>query len=211
MHPREFSAMSLIEILKKLPIDLGQGNLRTTTKGKLIALGFVPDGAGRTALDVGCRSGTQSQWMEQRGYTVTSIDINRVYEQCQVVDVNNGLPFPEASFDLIWCSEVIEHLVSPEAFVSECNRVLKPGGRLVLTTPNSTFWLYPVARLFGMTPKDLQHPGHLHFFCIADIKRLFPRARLYGFFPYVIVKFRIRRLIGLLSPTFVVIHERPAN
>ena len=203
--------MSWIDNLKSLPIDLGQGNLRRTTKGKLITLDFVPDGAGRTALDVGCRGGAQSRWLEQRGYTVTAIDINRVYLHCQVVDVNNGLPFPEASFDLIWCSEVIEHLISPEAFVSECNRVLKSGGRLVLTTPNSAFWLYPLARLFGLTPKDLQNPGHLHFFSIADIKRLFPSGRLYGFFPYAIVKFRIPRLIGLLSPTFVVIHEKPAN
>jgi SAM-dependent methyltransferase len=203
--------MSLIARLKRLPIDLGQGDLRNTTKGKLIALDLVPAGAGQPALDVGCREGLQSEWLERRGYQVTSIDIRRRYPRCQVVDVNHGLPFPDASFDVIWCSEVIEHLVSPEAFVRECTRTLRPGGKLVLTTPNSAFWLYPVARLFGMTPKDLQHPGHLHFFSIEDIWRLFPGGQLYGFFPYVILKFRIRRLIGLLSPTFVVVHEKPSS
>jgi SAM-dependent methyltransferase len=203
--------MSLLARLKRLPIDLGQGDLRSTTKGKLIALDLVPEAVGQSALDVGCREGIQSEWLERRGYKVTSIDIERRYSRCQVVDVNRGLPFPDASFDLIWCSEVIEHLDSPETFVRECNRTLRPGGKLVLTTPNSAFWLYPVARLFGMTPKDLQHPGHLHFFSIDDVRRLFPGARLYGFFPYLILKFRIRRLIGLLSPTFVVVHEKRSS
>jgi SAM-dependent methyltransferase len=203
--------MSLLARLKRLPIDLGQGDLRSTTKGKLIALDLVPEAVGQSALDVGCREGIQSEWLERRGYKVTSIDIERRYSRCQVVDVNHGLPFPDASFDLIWCSEVIEHLESPEAFVRECNRTIKPGGKLVLTTPNSAFWLYPVARLFGMTPKDLQHPGHLHFFSIEDIRRLFPGGQVYGFFPYAILKFRIRGLIGLLSPTFVVVHEKSSS
>ncbi len=202
--------MSLVSMLKQLPIDFGQANLRSTTKGKLIALSFVPDGSGRTALDVGCREGTQSAWLEGRGYEVTSIDIEKEYARCQVVDVDEGLPFPNESFDLIWCSEVIEHLASPEGFAHECERTLKPGGRLVLTPPNSAFWLYPLARLFGKAPKDLQHPGHRHFFSLSDIRRVFPRGTILGFFPYVVLKFRIRRLIGILSPTFVVIHEKAA-
>ena len=45
----------MLDYLKKLPIDLGRGNLRFTTKGKLIALSFVKNGYGKTALDVGCR------------------------------------------------------------------------------------------------------------------------------------------------------------
>lgn len=202
--------MRLISLLKQLPIDLGQANLRSTTKGKLIALDQVPAGKGGTALDVGCREGLQSEWLERKGYDVRSIDIEKSYAKCLVVDVNEGLPFPDESFDLIWCSEVIEHLLSPEAFIEECERTLKPGGKLVLTTPNSGFWLYPLARLFGKSPKDLQHPGHVHFFGIDDMKRLFPHAQLFGFFPYFILRFRITKGIGPLSPTFVVIHERHA-
>jgi 2-polyprenyl-3-methyl-5-hydroxy-6-metoxy-1,4-benzoquinol methylase len=200
--------MGVVSMLKRLPIDLGQANLRGTTKGKLIALDFVPSGQGKTALDVGCREGIQSAWLEGKGYEVTSIDVEKAYSKCLVVDVNDGLPFPDNSFDLIWSSEVIEHLVSPEAFVQECERTLKPGGKLVLTTPNSTFWLYPLARLFGKTAKDLQHPGHLHFFSIRDMQKLFPKGQLFGFFPYWILKFRITKGIGFLSPSFVIVNEK---
>lgn len=203
--------MNITNVLKRIPVDLGQGDLRTTTKGKQIAMAFVPEGQDRTALDVGCREGTQSQWLERRGYSVTSIDIERIYERCIEVDVDSGLPFADASFDLVWCSEVIEHLASPSAFLSECSRVLRPGGRLVLTTPNSAFWLYPLARLFGKLPRDLQHPGHRWFFDEHQIRQLAPDAQVFGYFPYIVFKFQIQRLIGPLSPTFVLVIDRPTR
>jgi SAM-dependent methyltransferase len=55
----------------------------------------------------------------------------------KVADLNNeGLPFPDASFDLITCTEVIEHLEHYRSTLREMYRVLKPGGTLVLSTPN---------------------------------------------------------------------------
>jgi len=200
--------MSFISFLKRIPIDLGQANLRGTTKGKLIALEHVPDGSERIALDIGCREGMQSEWLKSKGYTVTSIDIEKIYPHALIVDANKTLPFDDASFHLIWCSEVIEHLKDPEHFRKEVERLLKPGGRLVLTTPNSTFWLYPLARLFGKTPKQLQNPTHLQFFSSQDMKRLFPTAKCYGFFPYVLLRCRIVKRIGALSPTFVIIMDK---
>jgi len=44
------------------------------------------------------------KWLESRGYAVTSIDIVSTYSESKVVDVNEGLPFSDESFDLIWCS-----------------------------------------------------------------------------------------------------------
>ncbi|MFN2507440.1 MAG: class I SAM-dependent methyltransferase [Chthoniobacterales bacterium] len=54
-----------------------------------------------------------------------------------VVDLNTGpLPYPDASFDLVTCTEVIEHLEHYEGVMREISRVLRPGGVLVVSTPN---------------------------------------------------------------------------
>jgi len=201
--------MSLIGLLKKLPIDLGQAQLRGKTKGKLIALSFVKDSDGaRRALDVGCREGIQSEWLKAKGYVVSSIDIEKSYKHCKIVDVNKKLPFKSNYFDLIWCSEVIEHLDNPAKSVAEFRRALKPGGEMVITTPNSRCWLYSLLRPFGITPEKMQNPGHKHFFGIKAARKIFPNAKIMGYFPYCLLKFKISSLVGLLSPTFVIYEKK---
>ena len=197
--------IKVINILKKLPIDLGQADLSETTEGKQIALRLVPRIPGGKALDIGCREGHQSEWLKRYGYLVESVDIETNYRFGKVLDVNNGLPFGDNLYDLIWCSEVIEHLKQPAYVLSEMRRVLKPGGSLILTTPNSNFWLYRIIGLFGIRPDKLQNPSHIHFFSGSDIKALCPDAELYGYFPYFWCKFTLRSSVAInfLSPTFV--------
>lgn len=57
-----------------------------------------------------------------------------------VLGVAESLPFPTASFDRIVSREVIEHVAEPMAMMKEVNRVLKPGGRAVITTENEESW-----------------------------------------------------------------------
>jgi len=197
-------ALNLIEALKRIPIDLGQGSVAETTEGKQIALRLVPDGHGKRALDVGCRRGEQTHWLRSKGYEVTSIDVSKEFEDCQVVDANQRLPFADESFDLIWCSEVIEHLRDPAASLAELKRVTRGGGQLILTTPNSYALLFRAIALVGLTPRRIQRKDHLHFFNARDIARLCPEADVYGYFPYIGVKRTIRRAVGALSPTFVI-------
>ena len=200
-----YSMSKIIGILKKLPIDLGQAELSETTEGKQIALRLVPESSDGKALDIGCREGHQSEWLKKRGFSVDSVDIEPHYHLGKVLDVNNGLPYDDNQYDLIWCSEVIEHLEQPSYVLSEMRRVLKPGGSLIITTPNSNFWLYRILGLFGVSPDKLQNPSHLHFFSGSNIKELCPEAKLYGYFPYVWFKFTLRSstAISFLSPTFV--------
>ncbi len=58
------------------------------------------------------------------------------YPNCVVLEGSGyQLPFPDRLFDLVTCTDVIEHLSHPEAALREIRRVLRPQGRLVLTTP----------------------------------------------------------------------------
>ncbi|MEX0918572.1 MAG: class I SAM-dependent methyltransferase [Candidatus Paceibacterota bacterium] len=199
---------SFIELLKKIPIDLGQAQLKHTTKGKQIALNLVPVNKTENtrALDVGCRDGYFTNILKERGYNPTSIDLECIYEGCDKVDVNQPLPYPDNTFEVIWCSEVIEHLENPSFTISEFRRVLTPTGSAILTTPNSYFWIYAILHLLGKRPADVQNSTHTKFFHIRDIYTLKPHHdTVYGFFPYIFKKFRIknRHLVGFLSPTFI--------
>jgi len=87
-------------------------------------------------------------------------------------NLEDKIALDEASVDIVFCSEVIEHLVWPENFLAEARRVLKPLGKLIVSTPNSAFWLYRLLGCFGRTVSDLQHPRHLHFYSADSLRKL---------------------------------------
>lgn len=195
----------VIDLLKRIPIDLGQGAVAETTEGKRIAMRLVPPGHGGRALDLGARSGHQTRWLAELGYEVVSADVEPCFSECLSVDANQPLPFPDDHFDLVWSSEVIEHLQTPASSLDELRRVVRPGGDIVLTTPNSYMWLFRLIALFGLTPERIQRDDHLHFFDLDAIRHLAPDAELRGYFPYLGPKRTLTRpgWVGTLSPTFV--------
>jgi 2-polyprenyl-3-methyl-5-hydroxy-6-metoxy-1,4-benzoquinol methylase len=67
-------------------------------------------------------------------------------------DLGDGIPAADASVDVLHAAEVIEHLYDPDLFVDECARVLRPGGRLVVSTPNLQAWFNRVLFLGGVQP-----------------------------------------------------------
>lgn len=58
-----------------------------------------------------------------------------------VADLNQPFPLPDATFDSVLCSDVLEHIAEPAAFLRETARVLKPGGTLLLMVP-FFYWLH---------------------------------------------------------------------
>jgi SAM-dependent methyltransferase len=97
---------------------------------------------GRRVLDVSCKKGEILQALRARGFDVKgtqyAVDAPGVdgIPVDKGVDLLKGLPYPDASFDVVLLVEVIEHLENHRAALSEVSRVLKPGGIFILTTPN---------------------------------------------------------------------------
>lgn len=70
----------------------------------------------------------------------------------QVASVT-ALPFADDRFEHVLCTEVIEHVANPQQAVGELLRILRPGGRLVLTTPNRVFKpMFDLLSLTGIRP-----------------------------------------------------------
>ena len=94
-------------------------------------------------------------------------------------DLNDRLPVGDRSFDLIVAAEVIEHLENPRAMCREIFRLLRPGGRLVLSTPNNESWRSIVALVvrghfvaFG----DTSYPAHITPLVRQDLDHVLTEA-----------------------------------
>jgi len=94
-------------------------------------------------LDIGPGHGSLIKLLRREGSFITTAcdytaDLMRLEDvSVDIVDLNNQkLPYDDDSFDLVTCTEVIEHIEHYRETLREMHRVLKPGGALVVTTPN---------------------------------------------------------------------------
>ena len=88
-------------------------------------------------LDVGCGHKPYRSFVPADRYVGLDIDspVTRALGVADVLYDGRRFPLPDASFDGVLCSQVFEHVFNPEEFLGEICRVLRPGGRLVLTVP----------------------------------------------------------------------------
>lgn len=123
-------------------------------------------------LDIGCGDGTNAKRIKKLGFDVFGVDISKQAVKkaqengikAKVVDLNTQkLPFEDNHFDVVWLTDVIEHVFWPDELLSEIYRVLKKGGYLYLTTPNVSWYIIRLRILLGDTLKDV-HPEHIHWF-----------------------------------------------
>jgi len=68
------------------------------------------------------------------------------------VNLEDGIPYDDNSFDVIFAGELIEHLFNPDTFVREVYRILKTNGIFVVSTPNINSWLSRLVFPLGVYP-----------------------------------------------------------
>ncbi len=120
----------------------------------------VGDVAGLAVLDLGCGTGRHTLWMAAAGASVTAVDFSEgMMEKARakpgaervrflVHDLHERLPFADGSFDRVVSGLVLEHLQDMAAFFSEAHRVLKAGGRAVVSGMHPAMFLRDVRARF---------------------------------------------------------------
>ncbi|MDP5240003.1 bifunctional 2-polyprenyl-6-hydroxyphenol methylase/3-demethylubiquinol 3-O-methyltransferase UbiG [Uliginosibacterium sp. 31-16] len=115
--------------------------------------------AGKTVLDIGCGGGILTESMAQKGASVTGIDLSEKalsvarlhlfesnllvdYRQISAEEFSAQQP---ASFDVVTCMEMLEHVPDPGSVIQACSRLLKPGGHVFLSTLNRNLKAYMLA------------------------------------------------------------------
>ena len=141
-------------------------------------------------LDAGCGDGVFAAFLHGLGFQVTGVDlsataIERARARSPDVDLRlasleEPLPFPDATFDAVWCTEVLEHVFSVHDTLAELNRVLKDRGTLLLTTPYHGLVKNVLIALLKFDQHFNPDISHIRFFTRPTLERCLSRA---GFVP----------------------------
>jgi SAM-dependent methyltransferase len=118
----------------------------------------------QSLLDVGCADGAfLFQYLDYQPKNFCGIEASPSLRKqasgrginVQAIDLNSVWPYPDGTFEVVHCAQVIEHLHNTRLFVEEMKRVLKPGGTALVTSENLTSFLNTGAMILGYTPFTL--------------------------------------------------------
>jgi SAM-dependent methyltransferase len=145
-----------------------------------IALPFI--GSGDRLLDVGCYDRSLIDRVLPRIASAVGVDIELSASSDEKVKILQGsFPtghrFPDASFDCIAMLAVLEHVEDPAAMAVECERILAPGGRLILTVPHPLVDLVLDALMFLHLADGMSTEEH-HGFDVGQTRSIFEQAKL---------------------------------
>ena len=162
------------ELWRRLPADVRPSDFELRSRYLLSAVV-----RGERVLDVGCGAGEFSAELARAGARVVGVDVApTALERAQtkhpdldfrLVELDRPLPLKDNSFEVVWAGEVIEHIADTARWLSELRRVLAPGGRLLLTTPD-----HGRVRLAIRGVEHFSDPlgDHLHLYTRRSLRRL---------------------------------------
>lgn len=173
-------------------------------------------------LDAGCGSAWVAKEFLPRGKFVTSMDVSTANPREALrrypADHHAGLvadafqlPLKPGSFDVVIASEIIEHVVDPKAFVHSLLRVVRPGGKLLISTPYKEVLRYSLC--VHCNQKTPQY-AHLHSFDEHKLRSYAPEgvtAQHYVFGNKALFHLRTHFLLGRLPFSLWVLIDRLAN
>jgi SAM-dependent methyltransferase len=119
---------------------------------EVVADHFAGRQQGLKVLDLPAGNGLLSDALRTMGHTVICGDINRERTDYRYVDMTGPLPFTDGEFDAVICLEGLEHLVDPARLIADLVRITRPGGEIVITTPNVMSFYSRLHYLFTGTP-----------------------------------------------------------
>jgi 2-polyprenyl-3-methyl-5-hydroxy-6-metoxy-1,4-benzoquinol methylase len=141
---------------------------------------------GSRVLDLGCSQGLLARPLREKGASVTGVDARppaEVAEELELYfqrDLEGPLDLPVGrEFDYVVVSDVIEHLRNRVQLLRGARRFLKPGGRLLISTPNVALWFYRLSLLVGRFeygPRGVLDQTHVRLFTRATFRREVERA-----------------------------------
>jgi SAM-dependent methyltransferase len=145
------------------------------------ALLLAETGPGERVLDLGCGAGRFVAALRDAGADPVGVELaeaalerarrNAPGADLRALEPDGSLPLEHGSVDLVWCSEVLEHVADTEQALLEVRRVLRPGGRALITVP---FHGRVKAALIGLLRFDRHFDptgDHLRFYTRGSLAR----------------------------------------